>query len=394
MLLNKKNKKTILLIAALVLACLIIKYSTAAVRFFVHAIDACFALILGGAIAYILNIVMKKYESIYFPKSQRKLVKKTKRAVCIILSLLSVLAIIVGIVIIVIPELYKCIELLSDAIPRSVDTVKSWVNENISADYIRKKVNSFEFSWKSLEPALLGFWQVNSSEILNSVISVTSSIAGTVTDIVIAVIFAVYILFNKEKLTKQFNKVIKAYGKPESNKRLISYIKIANKTFSSFIIGQCTDAVILGCLCFAGMVILRFPYAGVTAAVVGLTALIPIVGAFIGAFIGAFLIFTISPIKAVMFIIFLIILQQCEQAFIYPKIVGKSTGLPGMWVLAGITVGGGLFGIVGMLIGVPITATFYKILQQSVNARIKEKKIVKALEANKELGDTIIIKKD
>ena len=394
MLLNKKNKKTILLIAALVLACLVIKYSTAAVRFFVHALDACFALILGGAIAYILNIVMKKYESIYFPKSQRKLVKKTKRAVCIILSLLSVLAIIVGIVIIVIPELYKCIELLSDAIPRSVDTVKSWVNENISADYIRKKVNSFEFSWKSLEPALLGFWQVNSSEILNSVISVTSSIAGTVTDIVIAVIFAVYILFNKEKLTKQFNKVIKAYGKPESNKRLISYIKIANKTFSSFIIGQCTDAVILGCLCFAGMVILRFPYAGVTAAVVGLTALIPIVGAFIGAFIGAFLIFTISPIKAVMFIIFLIILQQCEQAFIYPKIVGKSTGLPGMWVLAGITVGGGLFGIVGMLIGVPITATFYKILQQSVNARIKEKKIVKALEANKELGDTIIIKKD
>lgn len=394
MLINKKNKKTILLIAALVLACLVIKYSTVAVQFIVHAIDACFALILGGAIAYILNIIMKKYESIYFPKSQRKLVKKTKRAVCIILSLLSVLAIIVGIVIIVIPELYKCIELLSDAIPRSVDTVKSWVNENISADYIRKKVNSFEFSWKSLEPALLGFWQVNSSEILNSVISVTSSIAGTVTDIVIAVIFAVYILFNKENLTKQFNKVIKAYGKPERNKRLISYLKIANKTFSNFIIGQCTDAAILGCLCFAGMVILRFPYAGVTAAVVGLTALIPIVGAFIGAFIGAFLIFTISPIKAVMFIIFLIILQQCEQAFIYPKIVGKSTGLPGMWVLAGITVGGGLFGIVGMLIGVPITATFYKILQQSVNARIKEKKIVKALEANKELGDTIIIKKD
>lgn len=394
MLINKKNKKTILLITALVLACLVIKYSTVAVRFFIHVIDACFALILGVAIAYILNIVMKKYESIYFPKSQRKIVKKTKRSVCIILSLLTVLVIIVGIVMIVIPELYKCIELLSDAVPRSVDTVKSWVNENISAEYIKNKVNSIEFSWKSLEPALLGYFQVNTAEILNSVISVTSSIAGTITDIVIAVIFAVYILFNKEKLLNQFNKIIKAYGKPERSKKLISYLKIANKTFSSFIIGQCTDAVILGCLCFAGMVILRFPYAGVTAAVVGLTALIPIVGAFIGAFIGAFLIFTISPIKAVMFIIFLIILQQCEQAFIYPKVVGKSTGLPGMWVLAGITVGGGLFGIVGMLIGVPITATFYKILQQSVNARIKEKKIVKALEANKELGDTIIIKKD
>ena len=141
------------------------------------------------------------------------------------------------------------------------------------------------------------------------------------------------------------------------------------------------------------MIIFRFPYSGVTAAVVGLTALIPIVGAFIGAIVGAFLIFTVSPVKAVMFIIFLIVLQQCEEAFIYPKVVGKSIGLPGMWVLAGITVGGGLFGIVGMLIGVPAVATLYKILQKSVDARIKEKKIVKALETNKELGDTIIIKK-
>lgn len=393
MLINKKSKKTILIIAALILACLVIKYSTVAVRFLVHIIDACFALILGGIIAYILNIIMKKYESIYFPKSQRKFVKKSKRAVCIILSLLTVLVIVVGIVIIVIPELYKCFEILSDTVPQFVDAIKSWVNENITADFIRDKVNSIDFSWKSLEPALLGFLKVNSSEILNSVISVTSSIAGTIADIVIAVIFAVYILFNKEKLLKQFNKIITAYGKPDRNKKLINYLKITNKTFSRFIIGQCTDALILGCLCFAGMVILRFPYAGVTAAVVGLTALIPIVGAFIGAFIGAFLIFTVSPFKAIMFIVFLIILQQCEQAFIYPKIVGKSTGLPGMWVLAGITVGGGLFGIVGMLIGVPITATVYKILQQSVNSRIKEKKIVKALETNKELGDTIIIKK-
>lgn len=393
MLINKKNKKTILIIAVLVIACLAIKYFTVAVSFFVQIIDACFALILGCAIAYILNIVMKKYESIYFPNSDRKIIKKSKRAVCILLSILTVLAIIIGIVIIVIPELYKCFELLSDAVPRSVDVIKSWVNKNITVDFIRNKVNSIDFSWKHLEPAMIGYFKVNSSEILSSVISVTSSIAGTIADIVIAVIFSVYILFNKEKLSKQFKKLIEAYGKKERTKKLLSYLKIADKTFSSFITGQCIEAVILGFLCFAGMVILRFPYAGVTAAVVGLTALIPIVGAFIGAFIGAFLIFTVSPIKAVMFIIFLIILQQCEQGFIYPKVVGKSVGLPGMWVLAGITVGGGLFGIAGMLIGVPITATVYKILQQSVNTRIKEKKIVKALETNKDLGDTIIIKK-
>lgn len=390
---NKKNKKTILIIAALVLACLVIKYFSTAALFFIHICDACYALILGGVFAYILNIVMKKYERIYFPKSNRKIVKKTKRSVCITLSIFTVLAIIVGIVIIVIPEIYKCFELLSDAIPDSIDTIKSWTNENISSDFIKDNINSFDFSWKSLEPALMGFFKVNSSQILNSVISVTSSIVGTIADVIIALVFSIYILYNKEKLAKQFIKITQAYGKQERNKKLLGYLKIADKTFSSFIAGQCTEAIILGCLCFIGMIILRFPYAGVTAAVVGLTALIPIVGAFIGAFVGAFLIFTVSPVKAVMFIIFLIILQQCEEAFIYPKVVGKSIGLPGMWVLAGITVGGGLFGVVGMLIGVPVVATAYKILQKSVDARIKEKKIVKALETNKELGDTIVIKK-
>ena len=390
---NKRNKKIILIIAALILACLVIKYFSTAVLFFVHIIDACYALILGGVFAYILNIVMKKYERIYFPKSNKKIVKKTKRAVCISLSIFTVLAIIIGIVIIVIPEIYKCFELLSDAIPRSVDIAKAWINKNVGSDFIRDSVNSFNFSWKSLENALMGLFKVNSSKILDSVISVTSSIVGTIADVVIALVFSIYILYNKEKLSKQFIKITQAYGKQEKNKKLLEYLKIADKTFSSFIAGQCAEAIILGCLCFAGMIILRFPYSGVTAAVVGITALIPIVGAFIGAFVGAFLIFTVSPVKAVMFIIFLIVLQQCEEAFIYPKVVGKSIGLPGMWVLAGITVGGGLFGIVGMLIGVPAVATLYKILQKSVNSRIKEKKIVNALEANKALGDTIIIKK-
>lgn len=391
---NKRNRKLIILVAAVIIAaCLIIKYFSAAASFFIHILDACYALILGCVIAYILNIVLKKYEKIYFPKSQKKIVKKTKRGVCIALSVFTVLAIIIIIIMIVIPELYKCFELLSDALPNAVNGAKAWINNNIKSEFILDKVNNFDFSWKTFEPALMGFFKVNSSEILDSVISVTSSIVGTITDGIIGIVFAVYILYNKEKLSRQFNKITKAYGKPEKNKKLLGYLKIADKTFSSFIVGQCTEAVILGFLCFIGMTILRFPYAGVTGAVVGLTALIPIVGAFIGAIIGAFLIFTVSPIKAVMFIIFLIILQQCEEAFIYPKVVGKSIGLPGMWVLAGITIGGGLFGVVGMLVGVPIVATIYKILQKSVNSRIKEKKIIKALEKNKELGDTIIIKK-
>lgn len=396
MFINKRNKKLIILVLTIILGCLAIKYFTAVASFLAHILDACYALILGCVIAYVINIVLKKYEKIYFPKSKSKLVKKSKRGVCIALSIFTVLAIIAIIIMIVIPEIYECFELLSDAIPNAIDNIKEWINQNIGSDFIKDKVNGFNFSWKTLEPALMGFINVNSSQILSSVISVTSSIVGTIADIIIAIVFAIYILYNKEKLSRQMVKITKAYGKPEKNKKLLGYLKIADKTFSSFIVGQCTEAAILGLLCFIGMIILRFPYAGVTGAVVGLTALIPIVGAFIGAIVGAFLIFTVSPVKAIMFIIFLILLQQCEEAFIYPKVVGKSIGLPGMWVLAGITVGGGLFGIIGMLAGVPIAATVYKILQKSVNSRIKEKKIIKALQDNKELGDTIIIsnKKD
>ncbi len=395
MFLNKRNKKLIvLIIAGVILSCLIIKYFTLFAGIIAKLIDACYALILGCVIAYILNIVLKKYENIYFPKSNNRLIKKSKRGVCIALSVFTVLAIIAIVIIIVIPELYKCVELLSEAIPNAVQNIKDWINQNIKSDFISDKINSFEFSWEKLEPIIMGFFKVNPSQLLSSVISVTSSIVGTIADIIIAFVFAIYILYNKEKLSSQFNKLSKAYGKPGKNKKLLDYIKVADKTFSSFIVGQCTEAVILGFLCFIGMVILRFPYAGVTGAVVGLTALIPIVGAFIGAAVGAFLIFTVSPVKAVMFIIFLIILQQCEEAFIYPKVVGKSIGLPGMWVLAGITVGGGLFGIIGMLIGVPAVATVYKILQKSVNSKIKEKKIIKALEDNKNLGDAIMVSRE
>lgn len=394
MFINKRNRKIIAIIAAaIILSCLAIKYFPEVASFFIHIIDACYALILGCVIAYILNIVLKKYEKIYFPESKNKIVKKSKRGVCITLSIFTVLAIIIIVIMLVIPEIYKCFELLSDAIPNAVDNIKAWINENIKSDFILNKVNNFKFNWETLETALMGFFNVNPAQLLNSVISVTSSIVGTIADVIIAIVFAIYILYNKEKLSRQMIKITKAYGKQDKNKKFFSYLKIADKTFSSFIIGQCTEAVILGFLCFIGMLILRFPYAGVTGAVVGLTALIPIVGAFIGAIIGAFLIFTVSPVKAIMFIIFLILLQQCEEAFIYPRVVGKSIGLPGMWVLAGITVGGGLFGVVGMLIGVPIAATVYKILQKSVNSRIREKKIVKALENNKELGDMIVVKK-
>ena len=183
-------------------------------------------------------------------------------------------------------------------------------------------------------------------------------------------IFAVYILFNKEKLASQADRLMRSYMKPKSEERFRYFCATADKCFSSFIVGQCTEAVILGLLCAIGMAILRIPYASTIGTLIGATALIPIVGAYIGAAVGALMIVVVDPIKALWFLIFLVILQQVEGNVIYPKVVGSSVGLPGMWVLAAVTVGGGLGGIGGMLLGVPAAATVYKLLENDVHRRL------------------------
>ena len=187
---------------------------------------------------------------------------------------------------------------------------------------------------------------------------------------VIAIIFAVYLLFNKERLLNQVERVFEAYIKVGNKLWFRHVAETANRSFSRFIVGQCTEAVILGLLCIIGMKIFRFPYAVMTGTVVGVTALIPIIGAFLGAIIGAFMIFTVDPMQALLFLIFLIILMQIEGNLIYPRVVGNSIGLPGMWVLAAVTIGGGLWGVTGMLFGVPAAATIYKLMRESVNGRL------------------------
>ena len=165
-------------------------------------------------------------------------------------------------------------------------------------------------------------------------------------------------------------KIARAYCKPALVEKALGVLKVANETFSSFIVGQCTEAVILGTLCVIGMKICQFPYAPMIGAFVGATALIPVVGAYLGGAVGFLMILTVSPLKAVLFVVFLVILQQLEGNIIYPRVVGSSIGLPGMWVLAAVTIGGGLAGVGGMLLGVPLTATIYKLLRSDVNKRV------------------------
>lgn len=371
-----KNKLLLLVVVAILVICLIIKYFTNIAGFIGILINAISPIIIGCIVAYALNILLVKYEHIYFPKSQKSTVLKSRRPVCILLSIFTLLAIILFAVGLVIPEIYKCAELIYEELPYALDNFKAWVNDNIQIGFIRDNVNNINLDMNTVAKTVVSFFENGSTGVVNSVISFASSVVDYITTIIIAVIFAIYALYNKEKLAIQFNKITKVYFKQPRSEKFLSSLKIAHETFSGFISGQCVEAVILGVLCFLGMTILRFPYAGITGIVVGLTALIPIVGALIGAVVGAFLIFTVSPIKALLFLIFLVLLQQCEEAFIYPKVVGKSIGLPGIWVLTAVTVGGGLFGVIGMLFGVPIFATIYKILQKDVKEKIKERNIV------------------
>jgi len=188
--------------------------------------------------------------------------------------------------------------------------------------------------------------------------------------LILAITFSIYILADKENLTHKFDKLFKAYIKDDKKRKLYEILKTANETFSSYIIGQCKEAVILGVLCTLGMLILRFPFANVVGPVIGMTALIPMIGAYIGAALGFLLIITIDWLQAVLFLVFIVVLQQLEGNIIYPKVVGSSIGLPGIWVFAAVILGGGLMGITGILFGVPLIATIYKLLAKSVNKRL------------------------
>jgi predicted PurR-regulated permease PerM len=198
--------------------------------------------------------------------------------------------------------------------------------------------------------------------------AVTSVVSGVVTAIIV-IIFGIYLLISKDKLSNQFSRISSRYLKKDWNEKIRYMISIIDDSFHRYIVGQCTEAVILGSLCAIGMLILKLPYAAMIGALVAFTALIPIVGAFIGAGVGAFLILMQSPVKALVFLVFIVILQQVEGNLIYPRVVGSSMGLPGIWVLAAITVGGGVMGITGILISVPIAATIYKLIRNSLIAK-------------------------
>lgn len=335
------------------------------------AAKAASPLILGCVIAYVLNIPLKAIERLYFPGSKREAVKKSRRPVAIVLSFLILFVALSLIINLVVPELVSSMRLITDEIPASLEGVRQWgIVHSEQLPVLQEQLAGMDVNWQEMAKKAVDFLVAGAGGLFSSVMALLTGIFGTAAQLLVGTIFAIYLLNAKERLLLQVDRVMRAYLKPQARKTIFYVAGTVHETFTSFIVGQCTETVIIGVLCAVGMMVLRLPYAVMTGAVVGVTALIPVVGAYIGAAVGAFMVFTVSPIQALIFIVFLVILQQLEGNLIYPRVVGSSIGLPGIWVLAAVTVGGGIFGIGGMLIGVPLVASVYKLFGGAVRKRL------------------------
>lgn len=359
--------------ASLFLLYLCVYYWAKVSRFLSAFLGALSPLLLGLVIAYVLNILMSWYERHYFPKQQKKpWVQKSRTAVCLLAAIITLIAIVALIVGLVVPELVSCVKLLLSEVEPALEKLleSKWVAQLVPAD-ILQKLDAID--WSDVIDKGVKMVASGLSSAASALFSTVSSVISSVVNIFLSIIFAVYLLIDRDRLKGQGRRLLDCYLPRRFNQSVTHVLQVTNDCFHRFIVGQCLEAVILGGLCIAGMTVFGFPYAMMIGTLIGFTALIPIAGAYIGAAVGAVMILTVSPVKALLFLVFIIVLQQLEGNLIYPKVVGNSIGLPALWVLAAITVGGSLMGITGMLLGVPIAAAMYRLLKENVTYREKQK---------------------
>ena len=334
------------------------------------AIQAAGPLLLGGAIAYVANILMSFYEQ----KIRLKYAwwKKIRRPACLILALATVVLVIYLLLRLIVPQLVSCFEVLLSALPGAITSFYNWLEETFGiSEYLHGTAALPQTSaeWEKTLSKGLQILLSGVGGVMNVAYNAITSVVGGLITLFLSLVFTFYILTGKEKLAGQIRRLsLKVAGKPFTQKAE-KLLRVLDKSFHSYIVGQCLEAVILGTLCGVGMAILQLPYALMIGALVGVTALIPVAGAYIGAAVGAVMIFSVSPVKALIFLVYLVVLQQVEGNVIYPRTVGSSLGLPGIWVLAAVMLGGGLMGVMGMMIFVPVTAAAYQLLKTYVEGK-------------------------
>lgn len=343
-----------------------------------------FPFILGLCIAFVLNIPVRAIERVYYRIVRRGKTKKINenkvdigvRILSIILSICIIVFILYFVMFLVIPELINTFDILKTNLPNIAGSIRDWLVK-MTQNYpdIKSRIASISIDWNELEETLTTLAKGGITAIITSSFNFVVSIFTGIFNLVMGLVFALYLLVQKEKLQFQLKKIILAYLPKEKVDSIFDFGKLSNDTFSKFLGGQFIEACILGLLCFIGMNIFSFPYTAAISVLIGVTALIPFFGAFIGVCIGTILIFAIDPTKSVWFVIYFLILQQIEGNLIYPKVVGNSVGLPAIWVILAVTIGGSLFGIAGMLVGVPFVSVLYKTIRKNVHKILKNKEI-------------------
>lgn len=378
--LNKETMRKIrelIVFTAIVIVCLW-KYENvlAVLGFVFHVI---FPFILGGAIAFVLNVPMNFVERHLFPleRTQKsKISKKLARPISMIIVLVCVVGILVLVMFGLIPQLANTFANLGQSIQEFIPKVQGWAEDIFRGNKeVMIWIDSLEFNWDKLLDTVIDFFKNGAGSVLDSTLTAARNIVSGITTFFIAFVFAIYVLLQKQKLQVQAKKVLFAYVRKGRAEAALEVLSLTYSTFSSFLTGQCVEAVILGTMFVVAMAILKLPYALLIGILISFTALIPIFGAFIGCVVGAFLIFMVDPMKALIFVVLFLVLQQIEGNFIYPHVVGNSVGLPSIWVLAAVSIGGSLMGVVGMLIFIPIVSVAYALFREVIYLKLKKRGI-------------------
>lgn len=374
---QRSNKEIMLLIVFAAAVCLGVLNFNSLVGLVTGFIGMLKPFIVGAAIAFVVNLPLKFIEEKLLGRMPGKM-QNSKRTLGIVLSLLFFVAVIAFVVISVIPQMGRTLNQLAQKIPVFFNNVivqaEILLADNPEALEFLNSLELQSMNWDGILTKAADFLKNGVGSLVSSTVSVAGSVFGSIVNGIISFIFSIYLLSQKEKLKDQAERLVKAYFKEKTQDKILYVSKLLYRNFSKFLTGQCVEAVILGALFVVAMTIFKMPYAFMIGVLIAFTALIPLVGAFIGCFVGAFFILVDTPIKAVWFVIMFLIIQQLEGNLIYPKVVGNSVGLPSLWVLVAVTLGSSMFGVVGMLMFIPLFSTAYTLIREDVNKRLQSKK--------------------
>lgn len=346
-----------------------------------------FPFVLGAMVAFIINVPMSRIENNLFKEKAIK----GKRLISFAITMVAVVGVISIAVYIIVPQLAITLQSIARQLPGAYRATEDWIGKNFA--FLEDYINQITVDWDMVVRKVSTFLQSAATTMVNSGIGVVSNIIGAIVNFFIGLVFAIYILVSKEKLNRQGKQIVFAVFREEIAEKILYVLSLSQKTFSKFISGQCLEACILGMMFFVTMSIFKMPYAMLISVLIAFTALIPMVGAFIGCAIGIILILMISPVKAFMFLIMFLVLQQIEGNLVYPHVVGNSVGLPSIWVLVAITIGGKLMGIAGMIIFIPFVSVIYSLFRLYIKDKLTKKGIPEEKWLNKaELTEDVMKK--